>query len=591
MHRSKTVLLFFFIFFSLLSKGEQPIDWYTQDRLLKNGVYKNYGLVNEPQSFGVVFNNKTNQKLTYYLKINNPHINRIYVLDSKQDTLFVTGDQYPFSTRPIYFWEFVFPIKINAQSTDSIKFQIHKKGETLTFHTLLIAEKSYNKIHDGHLYFYSTFLSISIFLILGFIFLGAYKKDTKHFLFAAFIFTSAGWALNERGIFFQYLWPNNIALQERMDTFFATPSLGFVLFILFFNETYKNLIGKKTRAVLIFFLLFLTLRTIFVFFYPGLNDNPIIKLNLLRTSNSIVIGMILFFMVNLFQFGIKRILFLDTLAFTVYFAYLLKLALRQNNIDFIFTERYHGFAYPLMQTITIGIFSVSSYMKHRMDRRKELEQKKVLELEREKKMTETILGVQENERETIGRNIHDQVGGLLAAAKIKLQTLKLNLVNQKINQNIDEIIDIINHSSEEMYHVVDDLVPPMMEGKDLNSVIRSRIEIIEKDTKIEFAVAIQEIYLEPKHMLKFYRIISELITNSIKHAKCNKINILISKTEKEYIIDYTDNGIGFSKKAIRNHGLNNLESRVQFLHGTIDCYSVPGNTHYSIHLPLQEHEK
>ena len=285
MHRSKTVFLFFFIFFSLLSKGEQPIDWYTQDRLLKNGVYKNYGLVNEPQSFGVVFNNKTNQKLTYYLKINNPHINRIYVLDSKQDTLFVTGDQYPFSTRPIYFWEFVFPIKINAQSTDSIKFQIQKKGETLTFHTLLIAEKSYNKIHDGHLYFYSTFLSISVFLILGFIFLGAYKKDTKHFLFAAFIFTSAGWALNERGIFFQYLWPNNMALQERMDTFFATPSLGFVLFILFFNETYNNLIGKKTRAVLIFFLLFLTLRTIFVFFYPGLNDNPNIKLNLLRISN------------------------------------------------------------------------------------------------------------------------------------------------------------------------------------------------------------------------------------------------------------------------------------------------------------------
>ena len=133
MHRSKTVFLFFFIFFSLLSKGEQPIDWYTQDRLLKNGVYKNYGLVNEPQSFGVVFNNKTNKKLTYYLKINNPHINRIYVLDSKQDTLFVTGDQYPFSTRPIYFWEFVFPIKINAQSTDSIKFQIQKKRRNSYF--------------------------------------------------------------------------------------------------------------------------------------------------------------------------------------------------------------------------------------------------------------------------------------------------------------------------------------------------------------------------------------------------------------------------------------------------------------------------
>lgn len=591
MHRSKTVFLFFFIFFSLLSKGEQPIDWYTQDRLLKNGIYKNYGLVNEPQSFGVVFNNKTNQKLTYYLKINNPHINRIYVLDSKQDTLFVTGDQYPFSTRPIYFWEFVFPIKINAQSTDSIKFQIHKKGETLTFHTLLIAEKSYNKIHDGHLYFYSTFLSISIFLILGFIFLGAYKKDTKHFLFAVFIFTSAGWALNERGIFFQYLWPNNIALQERMDTFFATPSLGFVLFILFFNETYKNLIGKKTRAVLIFFLLFLTLRTIFVFFYTGLNDNPIIKLNLLRISNSIVIGMILFFMVNLFQFGIKRILLLDTIAFTVYFAFLLKLALRQNNIDFVLTERFYGFAYSLMQTITIGIFSVSNYMKHRMDRKKELEQEQNLELEREKNMTETILGVQENEREAIGRNIHDQIGGLLAAAKIKLQTLKLKQNNKELDQNIDQIITIIDRSSDEMYNVVDDLVPPMMEGKSFDEIIQSRIELFEKNSDIKFDTNIPPIFIDPKLVLKFYRIITELISNSLKHAKCNKIIIQLIKNEKGYTINYSDNGIGFNQNYIQSHGLNNIESRVKFVHGTIEFYSVPGNTHYTIQIPIQEYEK
>jgi hypothetical protein len=138
MLRLKPVLFFFFILISLASKGEQPIVWYSQDALLKNGVYKNYGLVSEPQQFGVVFNNTTNQKLTYYLKINNPHINRIYVLDSKQDTLFVTGDRYQFNSRPVYFWEYVFPIEINPQSIDSIKFEIHKKVKTLLFmHCLL----------------------------------------------------------------------------------------------------------------------------------------------------------------------------------------------------------------------------------------------------------------------------------------------------------------------------------------------------------------------------------------------------------------------------------------------------------------------
>lgn len=590
MHRLKPVLFFFFIFFSLLSKGEQSIVWYSQDTLLKNGVFKNYGLVTEPQHFGVVFNNKTNQKITYYLKINNPHINRIFVLNTKQDTLFVTGDQYQFNSRPIYFWEFVFPIQINPQSTDSIQFQIHKKGENLVFHTLLISEKSYPKIHDGHLYFYSTFLSISVFLFLGFIFLGFYKNESKHFLFSAFIFTSAGWALNERGIFFQYLWPNNIALQERMDTFFATPSLGFVLFILFFNETYKSLIGRKLKAVLIFFLIFLTLRTILVFFYPGLNDNPAVKLNLLRISNGVVIVMILFFMFNLFRFGIQRVFFLDTLGFIVYFAYLLKLALRQNNFDFVLTERFHGFAYPLMQTITIGIFSVSNYMKHRDDRRVKLEHEKDVALEREKEMTETIIAVQENERETIGRNIHDQLGGLLAVAKVKLQTIKHRKDEAQFNNDIDNIINIINRSSVEIYQIIDELVPPIMDGESLSSIINSRIEILKNSTNIQFKVEIESVRIEQKLILKLYRILSELMTNSIKHANCNNISIQFTQHANGYNLDYIDDGIGFDHHATRNHGINNIESRIKYLDGTIHLFSVPGKTHYSIHIPHQKHE-
>lgn len=590
MHRLKPVLFFFFILFSLASKGEQPIVWYSQDTLLKSGVFKNFGLVSELQQFGVVFNNKTNQKLTYYLKINNPHINRIYVLNSKQDTLFVTGDQLQFNTRPIYFWEFIFPIEINPQSTDSIKFQIQKKGETLAFHALLIAESSYDKIHDGHLYFYSTFLSITIFLFLGFILLGIYKKETKHFVFAAFIFTSAGWALNERGIFFQYLWPNNTALQERMDTFFATPSLGFVLFILFFNETYKSLIGKKLKSILLFFLIFLTVRTILVFFYPGLNDSPTIKLNLLRTSNGIVIVMILFFLFNLFQFGIKRILFLDTLGFIVYFAYLLKLALRQNNLDFILTERFHGFSYPLMQTVTVGIFSVSNYIKYRKNRREKLEEENTLTLNREKEMTETIIAVQENERETIGRNIHDQVGGLLAVAKVKLQTIKLKKDEQQLNDEIDNVINIINRSSAEIYQIIDELVPPVIQGENLSSIINSRVEILKNSTNIEFKIDIQPVFLEQKMILKLYRILSELITNSIKHAKCKHISIQFIQSENGYTLDYIDDGIGFDNHATRNHGIYNIESRVKYLEGTIDFFSVPGKTHYSIQIPIQKHE-
>ncbi|MEY5045488.1 MAG: hypothetical protein RL713_713 [Bacteroidota bacterium] len=591
MHRLKSVLLLVFIFSFLFSRGEQSVEWFSQDSLLKNGVFKNYGFVAAPKTLGIVFNNKTDKTLTYFLKINNPHVNRLFVVNTKNDTLFVTGDRYQFNTRPIYFWEFIFPIQVKPNTVDSLKFILQKNGENLSFHALLIAEKDYNKIHDAHLYFYSTFLSISLFLFFGFIFLGFYKKESKHFIFAAFIFTSAGWALNERGIFFQYIWPDNINLQVRLDTFFATPSLGLVLFILFFNATYKDLIGKKLKAVLLFFLVFLTIRTILVFFYPALSENTSLKQNMLTISNSIVIFMILFFIFNLVRFGAKRILFLDTIGFIVYFTYLLKLALKQNNLDIILTERFYGFAYPLMQTITIAIFSVSNYMKHRNDRKTKLEHENFLELQRDKELIEKVVTAQENERETIGRNIHDQVGGLLAAAKIKLETLKLKKDNPKINEELEQIISIMDRSSTEIYQIIDELVPPIMQGENLLSIIQSRIDLIQKSTDIRFKIEIESVFLEEKFVLKLYRIIAELITNSMKHSKCKNINIQFSQHTNGYTLDYIDDGIGFDNQIKRNHGINNIESRVKFLDGTIDFFSIPGKTHYSIHIPHQKNEE
>ncbi len=591
MHRLRLLLFLAFLCFSLIPKAEQPTEWFSQDILLKNGVFKNYGFVSEPKSIGIVLNNNSSITKTYYLKLNNPHINKIFVIGSKGDTLYVTGDQYLFNSRPIYFWEYVFPIQIQPNKSDSIRFELHKNGETLSFHALLINEKSYPKIHDGYIYFYSLFFSFSIFLFLAFLLLGIYKKDTKHFLFAFFICTSASWALNERGVFFQYLWPNNIALQERLDTFFATPSFGLVIFILFFNETYKNLIGKRLKSVLVFFLFFLTIRTILVFFYPALSENIELKYNMLRISNGIVITVILFFLFNLIRFGRKRILPLDTIGFFVYFSYLLKLALKQSNLDFVLTERFHGFAYPLMQTVTIGIFSFSNYLKYREERKQKQLKENAIVLDKEKEMTETILSVQENERESIGRNIHDQIGGLLATAKIKLETIKIKNNDVQLTKELDSVINIMNRSSAEIYQIIDELVPPSLKGETLSSIINSRIEILQQSTTIRFAVEIEDVVLEQKLLLKLYRILSELLTNSIKHANCTNIQINFSQNNKGYTLDYIDDGIGFNNKVERNHGINNIESRVNYLKGTIDFYSVPGKTHYSIHIPHSQHEE
>jgi signal transduction histidine kinase len=244
-----------------------------------------------------------------------------------------------------------------------------------------------------------------------------------------------------------------------------------------------------------------------------------------------------------------------------------------------------------MQNVTITIFSISNYIKYRSDRKAKLEHENFVELKREKEVIEKIIEVQENERETIGRNIHDQVGGLLAVAKIKLETLKFKTDHNQITDDVQQIISILDRSSTEIYHIIDELVPPIMQGQSLLSIIQSRVELLEKSTDIHFKVEIESVFLEEKLVLKLYRIIAELITNSVKHAKCKNISIHFAQQINGYTLDYIDDGVGFDNDVNRNHGINNIESRIKFLDGTIDFFSIPGKTHYSIHIPHPNNEE
>jgi NarL family two-component system sensor histidine kinase LiaS len=149
----------------------------------------------------------------------------------------------------------------------------------------------------------------------------------------------------------------------------------------------------------------------------------------------------------------------------------------------------------------------------------------------------------------------------------------------------------MDRSSTEIYHIIDELVPPIMEGENLLSIIQSRVELLEKSTNIHFKIEIESVFLEQNLLLKLYRIISELITNSIKHAKCKNISIYFAQHKTGYTLDYVDDGIGFDNDIQRNHGINNIESRVTYLEGTIDFFSIPGKTHYSIHIPHLKNEE
>lgn len=84
-----------------------------------------------------------------------------------------------------------------------------------------------------------------------------------------------------------------------------------------------------------------------------------------------------------------------------------------------------------------------------------------------------------------------------------------------------------------------------------------------------------------------FRIIQELIANSLKHSNCDSIQIQMARSDERIIINYTDDGIGFDPEQVRvGLGLSNIQSRVESLKGNIQLASGPTGTRYEIEIPV-----
>jgi signal transduction histidine kinase len=233
------------------------------------------------------------------------------------------------------------------------------------------------------------------------------------------------------------------------------------------------------------------------------------------------------------------------------------------------------------------MFSAANIQQYRNNKKRKFEMQLEETHKRDVEISEKIIEAQEYERTTIGKNIHDQVGGLLSAMKIKMQTLKVKKNDPSLNNEMDQFIEIIDKCSDELHSIVDDLVPPEFEKQDFSDILFNRVRMIENATEIEIHYNPTPIKIEPQVGIKIYRIISELITNSIKHAHCTVIHISILKDKETLHINFNDNGKGIDMMKIKKkHGINNIHSRITFMNGTINTKSVPGKTAYYIQIPL-----
>lgn len=197
-------------------------------------------------------------------------------------------------------------------------------------------------------------------------------------------------------------------------------------------------------------------------------------------------------------------------------------------------------------------------------------------LEQQKEINRLMIKTQENERNELGRELHDNINQILAAVKLQLEYSLENYDEEKCTverckNNIEEVIREIRNLSHR-------LVLPRFAETSLATEIQKTIDnIIQQQPVYLDMYGLNEKLLTDNIKETIFRIIQEQLTNIIRHARSKKALIKLYNTETTVFLSIEDDGVGFNSNQIRNGvGITNILNRVETYNGTARIFSSPG---------------
>ena len=233
--------------------------------------------------------------------------------------------------------------------------------------------------------------------------------------------------------------------------------------------------------------------------------------------------------------------------------------------------------------------SQKKILKERMSRQKQAYQ------HQEELLHSTIL-TQEEERKRIARELHDEIGSKLNVIFLNIQRLMIFSEGHQEMQTITQEVDgLINTTLETTRRISHDLLPPTLEDFGLVEAIKELRDTFLRtgNVHIEFELLGTEKTVEDRLIeLNIFRVIQELINNSIRHGKANNIGLQLNLEKALLKMEYQDDGQGFDLTDLGNRkglGMKNIESRLHMIHATFQWNATPGKG-MSLSLELKQNK-
>jgi signal transduction histidine kinase len=258
----------------------------------------------------------------------------------------------------------------------------------------------------------------------------------------------------------------------------------------------------------------------------------------------------------------------------------------QNKQAFLNARNQHLFNWMwalgcLFLLVTLGFVIVNTKIKYKFAAQKEInyqQQLNDLEQKQQLKVAKAMLDGEEHERERVARDLHDGLGGMLSGVKIGLSGWTNNHAGVSDDKDLLRIINQLDSSVTELRRIARNMVPETLLKFGLEVALKDLSEFYMRDSlHIEFQAFNIERNIALAVQLHIYRIIQELFSNAIKHARASNIMLQCSQNMETFFITLEDDGCGFDTLVLHNRkgmGLDNLKNRIAFLKGKFEIQST-----------------
>jgi PAS domain S-box-containing protein len=216
-----------------------------------------------------------------------------------------------------------------------------------------------------------------------------------------------------------------------------------------------------------------------------------------------------------------------------------------------------------------------------------------------RQLAHQVVAAQEEERQRLSYELHDEAGQALVALKMTLELILMDLPQEAepLRQHLSGAVNLADTTMERLRALARDLRPPALDAAGLNPTLEGLCRDFAHWSKMAIDyVGIDINHLSDSATISLYRFLQEALTNVAKHAQANQVWVALQADHQAARLTVADDGQGFDRQVYLNDwdqpksiGLLGMQERMELLGGWLEIISQPGQgTRLTAHIPLED---